>query len=181
MSLVLSIMKVPTMESDHIRTTVVLSEKDRQLIRASGKTMTDFFGELLLLYKDLSVNTWTDGSYVIGMDRFCLMNQRNLQRILSSCRTSDKKELGSAIGTGFRESLVMEESRISMDELVERFNKMLRWGRICSQNTHRRIVLRDPIVPDVDFNKSFLEHYFGVSLEVADPNTYRQVFEVKDR
>lgn len=167
------------MGSDQIRTTLVLNEKDRQLIRDSGKTVTGFFGELLSLYKAMSVNTWTEGSYVIGMDRFCLLNQRNLHQILGIAKTSHKEELGALVGRGFRESLALQESKADMDTLAERFNTILRWGRVCLQNNYKRIVLRDPIVPEVDFNKNLLENYFGVRLGVTDPNTYRQVFEVK--
>ncbi len=168
------------MELDQIRTTIVLHEKDRQLIKDSGKTMTDFFTELLNLYRAMSVSTWADGSYVIGQDRFCLVNQRNLQQVVKSSRSSDK-DLGVIVGRGFRESLVLQESRVTMDMLAERFNKLLRWGRICLQNNYKRIVLRDPIIPEVEFNRTFLESYFDVTLEVSDPNTYRQVFEVKSQ
>lgn len=167
------------MKGYQIRTTVVLSEKDRQLIRDSGKTVTDFVGELIALYRGMSVSAWTDGSYVIGMDRFCLINQRNLHQILDNAKASNKKELGTVMGRGFRESLTLQEPKANMDALAERFNKTLRWGRICLQNNYKRIVLRDPIVPEVDFNKNLLENYFEVSLEVTDPNTYRQVFEVR--
>ena len=79
-----------------IRTTLVINSEDRELIKGSGKTISDFFTELLNLYKNMTIDNWTDGSYIIGFDRYCLINKTCLNQILNNFKTD--KKVGEIIG-----------------------------------------------------------------------------------
>jgi len=163
-----------------VRTTIVFTNEDRELIKASGKTINDFFSDLLQLYKKMSINNWADGSYIVNEDRYCFINQRNLNQLIKNSKIDDIQEIGRIIGNGFRESLLPQNPNLTMEDLAEHLEKILRWGRICLQNNNQRIVLRDPIISNADFNKNLLESFFAIRLEVSDPNAFRQVFELKD-
>lgn len=160
------------------RTTILLDNEDRELIKKSGKTISDFFADLMIIFKRMSINNWTDGLYMID-DRFCLINQRNINQFINKSN-EDLQNMGRIIGKGFRETIVLENPEITIKTLSDHLNKLLRWGRVCIQNNNKRIVFREPIIPKVEFNRGFLESFFNMNLEVSDPNEYRQVFEVKN-
>jgi len=174
---------MPKNGAEKVKTTLFLSEEDRETVRRSGKTVEHFFGELMSLYRLLTMDRWSEGVFYHGYIRVCFLRAENLNFLIENLKIEDLRSVGRKVG---EKTFPVAKHYLGWDSrdpknrqrFVQAFNMVLGWGRL--QSGDHMIVVEKPIINKPEFLMGYLEAVLNLDLEWVEAYPDRQVFLIKD-
>ena len=173
---------MPKNGAEKVKTTLFLSEEDRETVRRSGKTVEHFFGELMRLYRLLTMDRWSEGSFYHGYIRVCFLRAETLNYLLENSKFEDLRSVGREHGEkmllAFKYAFDWEVADPkNRERLTQTFNMRIGWGQV-RLNKHT-VVVENPIFSKPDFLMGYLEALLNLDLELAEAYNDRHVFLIK--
>jgi hypothetical protein len=164
-----------------IKSTIFLTKENREIVKASGKTVQGFFEDLFDLYVAHDMGSWRRGHLFHRQTRILVVRGDFLDRILND--VSDPYDMGKKIGeSAWTTVKVMwgfdAKGPGNRKRYFELRNKISGWG-IFSEPSEGTIIVESPAMSSSEFLRGYLEGVFSIRLRTVEATADRIVFQVE--
>ena len=165
-----------------------LSHENREIIKAAGKSLEQFFEDLMEMYRIQTMSGWRSGCFFHDYVRVCIVRADLFDDLVKNLKSNDLLEFGREMGkkaqltfkNSFQTLRNLPDAISDFDKArIEHFNKRIGWGRISYYDD--LLLVEHPILSgsSLPFFWGYLEGYLSQKLNIIESHVERQLYRIE--